>query len=129
VVEPAVLGALVRRGADAARPAVTAVVQPDLAWHAVAVQPVPPLREGLGVDVPVVQPVDDEDARPDPVDVVEVVARLPERAPVAGHAILRTHEERDGPGAAVVHAAAADERSQDVRVLAEEFVLPDTLGL
>ena len=128
VVEPAVLGALVRGAGRAARPAVAAVVEPELARDAAVGEPVPPLGERLRLDVPVVEPVDDEHAGADALDLAQVVARLPERAPVAGRAVLLLEQALQHVGARGLHARG-DEVRQHVGVLAEVGVVAGALGL
>jgi hypothetical protein len=131
VGEPAVLGALVGRGGRAARragAAVAAVVQPQLARNAAVGEPVPPLGERLRLDVPVVEPVDDEHAGPHALDAAQVVARRPERAPVAGDAVLLLHRLL-AHVRALGDYARGDEVGQRVGVLAEVAAVPDALPL
>ena len=77
VVVPAVDRAHPGLAAEVERVDMADEAEPDLAWDVVGRQARPPLVELIGLDVVVVQPVDDEDRCLDVAEVVVVVRARP----------------------------------------------------
>src|SRR5690606_40097614 len=118
VVEPAVQP--VQPGVDAQvhRVAVPALVQPEPALDAVLAQLLPEPERLVGLDVPVVQPVRQEDAGGEVAGGPPVVALRPEPVEVAALPVLALGDLVDDRPAHLVVGAGVDDLGQYVGVLA-----------